>query len=554
MAEISIPRIIIAGTSGGSGKTFVSLGLCYTLLRRGFNIQPYKKGPDYIDSAWLSLAANRPCICLDPFFSSENELNQIFINNFDPSDIAIIEGNRGLFDGHDVAGSCSTAHVASTLNAPVILALDCTKMTRTAAAIVFGLANFDENVKIEGVILNQIASARHGNIIQKSIEQYTDVPVLGILPRLRHNPIPERHMGLSLNQQSDPEKIDRILSTLADHMENNTDIDSIASIAHASDMLMSYEAPKIYNFTLDSKESSKKPRIAYIYDDAMWFYYKENLDALKKEGAELVPISLFDKNAWFTDNSFGDDKPNDDFNDTSFNNNSNGDDGKNNTLGDDSLRDNILRDDSLRDSLNDNNLNNSLNDNLNDNLKDSSSRKFPFDALYIGGGFPELFAKEIIAAGHLMEIRTASLAHMPIYAECGGFMLLSSRLIEGENKHRMASIFPTDVEFREKPQGLGYVEVQTLASNPFHPIGSVWRGHEFHYSRCIMPEKNPPDCILKLSAGTGMQKKDAQPYDGLVVHKTFASYTHLYAPAVPHWAENFVAAATDFMHTSHTEE
>ena len=193
------PRLVISGLSGGSGKTLVSLGLSRLFTRRGLSVQPCKKGPDYIDYAWLSLAAGKPAACLDPYFLNDEALERQFccVCARRRPDIAVIEGNRGLFDGRDLQGSCSTAHVARLLKAPVVLTMNCAKMTRTAAAIVSGMANFEKDLHLAGVILNNVAGERHGSMLRRAIESYTDIPVLGILPRLGSNPLPERHMGLS---------------------------------------------------------------------------------------------------------------------------------------------------------------------------------------------------------------------------------------------------------------------------------------------------------------------------------------------------------------------
>ena len=168
-----------------------------------------KKGPDYIDAAWLGIAAGRPAANLDPYFLPLEELPSAlvrsagspFFNDVSP-DIAVIEGNRGLYDGRDLMGSCSTAQVALALGAPVVLAVNCTKMTRTTAAIVAGIASFVPELRFAGVVLNNVGNPRHAEQVRQAVEYYTDIPVLGALPRLRENPLPERHMGLELSPSS----------------------------------------------------------------------------------------------------------------------------------------------------------------------------------------------------------------------------------------------------------------------------------------------------------------------------------------------------------------
>jgi len=188
--------------SGGGGKTFVSLGLARFFSKRGMTVQPFKKGPDFIDSAWLALAAGRACPPLDPFFLDARTLASLFQETLerltgDGPFLALIEGNRGLFDGLDVEGRCSTAEVAKAVQAPVLLVIDCTKITRTVAPLVQGLTAFDEGLSFCGVILNNVGTERQGGLLRAVLERYTDIPVFGVLPRLPVNPLPERHMGIA---------------------------------------------------------------------------------------------------------------------------------------------------------------------------------------------------------------------------------------------------------------------------------------------------------------------------------------------------------------------
>ena len=194
-------RLIIAGLKGGSGKTTVSLGLISAWRQRGLSIVPYKKGPDYIDAGWLSSAAVQPCYNLDPFLISKEKILYSFQGHFNRADCAVIEGNRGLYDGMDAEGTYSTAELAKMLKAPVVLVIDCTKMTRTAAAILLGIQKFDRKVDIKGVVLNRIAGSRHEKIIRETIDKYCGVKVLGSVPKLKENFLSERHMGLTPFQE-----------------------------------------------------------------------------------------------------------------------------------------------------------------------------------------------------------------------------------------------------------------------------------------------------------------------------------------------------------------
>ena len=454
------PRLIISGLSGGSGKTLASLGLARLFTQAGMAVQACKKGPDYIDSAWLTHATHRAAVCIDPYFLSDRELLRHFIRTCaqKAADIAIIEGNRGLFDGRDIEGSCSTAHVARTLAAPVIVTMNCAKMTRTAAALIKGITSFEQGLRL-GVLLNNTAGVRHVSMLRRCIETYTDVPVLGALPRLGTNPLPERHLGICMASSSDAREA--LLDNLALLMKENSDVAGIMDMACSAPPLADMEISP-YCFPEAMRDA---PRIGYVMDDSLWFYYQENLDALKQAGANLVRLSLLDPAPW----------PD-------------------------------------------------------------------LDGLYLGGGYPELYAKQISASPHLAEIKALSLTYRPVYAECGGMMVLTRSLRLNDGIQAMSNILPLSVQFCSSPQGLGYVSARTIKETPFHPEGSAWRGHEFHYSRCIW-SGSLPECCLELDCGKGMYEKDGKRFDGILIRHTFACWTHLFAPAVPHWAPRFVDAA-----------
>ena len=223
------PRIIIAGLKGGSGKTTLSLGLIAAFRKKGMKVIPFKKGPDYIDGGWLSTAAGTPCYNLDTFLISESRITPSFVNHAKTADIAVIEGNRGFYDGMDEQGTHSTAELAKMLKSPVLLIVDCTKATRTIAAIISGIQKFDAGVEIKGVVLNYIAGSRHESIIRNSIEKYCKIPVLGAFPRMKEENFPERHMGLVPFQEhiGAQKAIDKALEIT----EKYIDVDAVLKIA-----------------------------------------------------------------------------------------------------------------------------------------------------------------------------------------------------------------------------------------------------------------------------------------------------------------------------------
>jgi len=291
------PRVVISAIRGGSGKTIISTGIISALKLAGKQIYPFKKGPDYIDSGWLALAAGRPCYNLDTFLAPVEQVLNSFFSHSVNSGLSVIEGNRGLYDGIDVEGTTSTAALAKLLKAPVILCMDCTKSTRTMAAVVLGCLHFDHDIDIKGVILNRVAGSRHENILRKTIEHHTGIFVLGSIPKLGKQNFPERHMGLVPTPEH--EWAGNSISAAADMAKKYINLDMLFQIG--------VNAPDLSKISIKDKIPEKKvstltissehnPRIGVIKDSAFQFYYHENLDALISAGAKLVYLSpLSDK-------------------------------------------------------------------------------------------------------------------------------------------------------------------------------------------------------------------------------------------------------------------
>jgi cobyrinic acid a,c-diamide synthase len=473
------PRLVLAGLSGGAGKTILSLGVCRALAQAGLRVRPFKKGPDYIDAAWLGLAAGRDATNLDPFLLPPERIPSLFLEKSEHCDISIVEGNRGIFDGMDVAGSCSTAALARSLDAPVVLILDATKMTRTAAAIVAGVAAFEPGLKLAGVVLNRTAGPRHRDILREAIETLAGIPVLGLLPKIADNPIPERHMGLVSNREHDA--VDPILDAIAKVVRDNVDLDRLLAIARGASDLPDLLPPAC---PAADAPSGARPVIGVVRDAALWFYYPENFEALERAGARLVPVSILDDAPWPE-----------------------------------------------------------------------------LDGLYLGGGFPETHVAAIAANAAVRDrVRRLSAKGLPIYAECGGFMYLCQGLAVDGTVYPMAGVFPVTTTLCARPQGLGYSVATVVRDNPFHPVGTVLRGHEFHYSKCqaaigscpgdVPPLPGPEAFALVMDRGVGM----LAGLDGLVAANTFAAYTHIHADGAPHWAPHFVAAAGAYRTRQDEEE
>ncbi len=283
MVECRSPRAVVCGLRGGSGKSVVTLGLIGALKGAGLNVVPFKKGPDYIDPAWLSLAAGTPCHNLDSFFFDRAEILRLFEQCVRCADVAVIEGNRGLFDGMDSQGSHSTAELAKLLHAPVILVVDCTKVSRTAAAMVLGCRTMDPDLNIAGVVLNSVVGSRQENVIRGAIESVCDIPVLGSIPRIHGLTFSMRHLGLV----PPPEHPDAVaaLSQAVDAVQKHLDLDRVKTLATSVPAL-----------EIDSPAKAERDlryggvRIGVVRDAAFNFYYPENIEDLERRGAEIVEI------------------------------------------------------------------------------------------------------------------------------------------------------------------------------------------------------------------------------------------------------------------------
>ncbi|MEW6356175.1 MAG: cobyrinate a,c-diamide synthase [Planctomycetota bacterium] len=277
--------MVLSALRGSSGKTLLALGLLRAWRNLGRSVAPFKKGPDYIDPAWHSLAAGRECRNLDTFLMGRDGAAQSFIRHSEPAALTIIEGNRGIFDGVDAEGTHSTAELAKLLGAPVVLVADCSKVTRTLAAMIRGCRDFDPEIAIRGVILNQVAGGRHERILRTTVERYAGVPVLGAVPRVRDGTFPERHLGL-LPPQEHPDA-EAAIEAAAAIVARHVDLDRLSDIACSAPPM---ESPDMQADDVPA-EQGDRPRVGVARDSAFGFYYPENLEALAAAGAEMVMVS-----------------------------------------------------------------------------------------------------------------------------------------------------------------------------------------------------------------------------------------------------------------------
>ncbi|HHO48990.1 MAG TPA: cobyrinate a,c-diamide synthase [Desulfobacteraceae bacterium] len=277
MSGHQVKGIVVAGLSGGSGKSVVAVGLTAHLYKSGRRVIPFKKGPDYIDAGWLSQAAGRPCYNLDPFLMPPEVLRSSFERHAVQGDYAVIEGNRGLYDGVDAAGGYSTAELALLLDLPVLLVVNCGKTTRTVAALILGCRELDKRVRLAGVILNNIATSRQEAVIREAVEQYTSIPVVGTVPRQKKDIFPMRHLGVVPHQETESAAgaIDLLAGIVGRHFDTGR-IEGLMGVASVAPPI-----PEPVNATVT---------VGIVRDRAFQFYYEENLEALREAGAKLVMI------------------------------------------------------------------------------------------------------------------------------------------------------------------------------------------------------------------------------------------------------------------------
>ncbi len=279
----SLPRVFISAAHKSSGKTTLTLGICAALDARGHAVQPFKKGPDYIDPLWLGMAARRPCYNLDFHMMPRDEIEQQFARAAGSARVSLIEGNKGLYDGLDLDGSNSNAALAKLLGAPVVLVIDARGMTRGVAPLILGYQAFDPEIRIAGVILNNLGGSRHESKLRAVIEHYTEVEVIGAV---QHDPamqIAERHLGLvpANEQQAALESIRQVGKRVAEQV----DLDRLLAIADSAPDRGVASAPDD-----GSTASAERVRVGIAHDQAFGFYYSEDLDTLRASNVELIEL------------------------------------------------------------------------------------------------------------------------------------------------------------------------------------------------------------------------------------------------------------------------
>ncbi|KAB3542908.1 MAG: cobyrinate a,c-diamide synthase [ANME-2 cluster archaeon] len=446
-----MPAILIAGTHSGVGKTTVAMALMAAFARR-CAVAPFKVGPDYIDPSHHTAICGRASRNLDMFMMGEERVRETFASAAAGTDISVIEGAMGLYDGMGSDDTASAAHVARVLDLPVILVVDVKGVSRSAAAIVKGYCDFDKRINVAGVILNKVGSPRHGDMVRTAIRQELSVPVVGEIPKSSRIELPSRHLGLYMAHEG--YRMDYV-AELASLAEDHLDIAAIRDIAQqtrdsgyaaANGVGDGGSGSSVGDADGDDNgdgvgSTRHDITIGVARDPAFCFYYADLIDSLKRD-ANLVFWSP-----------------------------------------------------------------------LADDLPEA-------DGFYFGGGYPELYARELSARSKTgKKIRDAAADGVPIYGECGGMIYLCESLIDLDgNAYPMAGVLPAETAMTNRLQALGYTDA-TVSGNPVVPRGRI-RGHEFHYSETDCA----PDVRFAYRMNRGKGIRDGM--DGMVEYATLGSYMH----------------------------
>lgn len=452
--------IIIAAPVSGSGKTTVTIGLMECLKRRGLKVAPFKVGPDFIDPGYHRVASGQPSLNLDGWMLPHQTVREIYAAHSADADIAVIEGVMGLFDG--ISGRSdegSTAQIARLTGATVFLVVDAKGFARSIAPLIKGFAEFDPEVRIGGVILNNVSSERHARLLREAVESALPaISVVGAIQRDSRLNIPSRHLGLLTAEEN--ELSEEYLDLLAEVMRSSIDLGMLWTIAGSGDLP-----------ALPQQKEAAPPvaRIAVARDKAFCFVYESNLRLLRDCGAELVEFSP--------------------------------------------LADSCLPEGSC--------------------------------GIYLPGGYPEAYGDELAAnSGMKKAIREAIEAEMPVYAECGGFIYLTTGVIVASDEEislkDFVGIFPVTTRMLKQRKALGYREIELRSDSLLGKKGAVARGHEFHYSET---EEMPPgiERLYQVSRGHNFLGTEGYRYKNCL-----ASYIHLHFGSNPEMAAAFVDHCRQF--------
>lgn len=442
-------RFVLAGTGSGVGKTTFTIGIMRALMKRNLTVQGFKCGPDYIDPTYHTAVTKRPSRNIDSFMMAHDVVRDIVARASKDADVSLIEGVMGFYDGKSpLSNEGSAAHISELTNSPVLLIVNAASMARSAAAIVKGFQLLDENANIVGVIVNQLGSKSHFEIVKEAIEAECKIPVIGYLLKGAVPTMPSRHLGLvPAIERGD---LNEYFDELATAIEATVDLDQLLEITKA-------ERISVESSIFNVQPNRKTVHIAVAKDAAFNFYYEENLELLRAYGAELHFFSP---------------------------------------------------------------------------LQNEEVPKLA-QGLYIGGGFPEEFAKQLSENEVTKQsIRQAIERGLPTLAECGGFMYLTNSITNREGEpFNMLGIIPGHVKMQDKLAALGYREITGVEGNFLIGEDEVAKGHEFHYSIYEGTHETP----AYLSKGRFRAQQEGYLRGNLV-----AGYTHFHFASNPQLVNNWL--------------
>jgi len=453
------PKLMIAGTHSGVGKTTVTMGLLKALSNK-MKVQPYKVGPDYIDPAYHSFITGRKCRNLDSFMLDDEVIKYLFQKNMSNADIGILEGVMGLFDGLEIKSDIgSSSHVAKILNCPVLLVVDGGGTSKSLAATIKGFQDFDKDLKIEGIIINNISSKGHYDLLKEIVEFHTTAKCYGYLPKNLNVSLPSRHLGLVPSYEMDDLK--NKLDILESNINETIDIDGIINLANR------FNEPVNSSYIINYN-SNEKIKIVVAYDKAFNFYYEDNLELLKELGGEIEFFSpLTDKEL-----------PKD------------------------------------------------------------------IDFLYLGGGFPEVFAEELSNNYDMKKDILLNLEKgIPYFAECGGLMYLNDSIYDFDgNCYKMVGWFNGNSTMTKRLKRFGYKELTLMKDCVLGLEGEKIKVHEFHRSETEIPDCNKVYSLEKVRDG-----KIVSSYNcGYEKGNGIAGYPHLHFYSNINFAYSIIKTATNY--------
>lgn len=439
-------KILIAGSYSGVGKTTISLGLMKALSKRGKKVQPFKVGPDYIDPMYHRFVTGEWSRNLDSYMLDDEQIKFVFKNSSEGKDISIIEGVMGLYDGIGTEiNKYSTSQMSKILKSPVILVIDGKGMGASAGAMVLGYKQLDKDVEIVGVIVNNVRTQRHYNIIKESIERFCGIEVLGYLPPDENVSVESRNLGLFPSNEI--EDLERKVNTIADEMEKYIDIDRIIELSESENVTSSFEL-NMFSEDPEVRALAEGKTVAVAYDKAFNFYYPDNIDLFKEIGANIITFSP-------------------------------------------------INDEEIPEA----------------------------DLLYMGGGFPEVFAEELEKNVSMRKsIKKAHDEGLAIYAECGGLMYLGDSLVDMDGKkHEMVGAISGYSEMKKGLRRFGYCIATAKEDNLISYKGQEMSGHEFHSSE-FYSDLDTAFTMKKIVEDEVIDEWEG----GYYVNNTLASYLHIH--------------------------